>query len=144
MSQIREFKRYNLKFKTSSKSAHGVWAEKEGLIFMEKRESGICTFGDVGFVPGFSKHCLRDLIDEAKVWVLGGRIERYKFIKPALSCLKSDLWNQDLNHQTYASFYVDYESSNDLFSNPVQIGFTSKLFYAKAYFFFDPGTHGAP
>ena len=116
MSQIREFKRYNLKFKTSTKSAHGVWAKKEGLIFMEKSESGVSSFGEVGLVPGFSKHSLGDLIDEAKVWVWGGRIERYKFIQPALSCLKSDLWNQDLNHQTevkYAKMFHDFGEINE-------------------------------
>ena len=116
MSEIREFKRYNLKFKTLTKSAHGVWDEKEGLIFMEKSESGVSSFGEVGLVPGFSKHSLGDLIDEAKVWVWGGRIERYKFIQPALSCLKSDLWNQDLNHQTevkYAKMFHDFGEINE-------------------------------
>ena len=116
MSEIREFKRYNLKFKTPTKSAHGAWAEKEGLIFMEKSESGVITFGEVGIVTGFSKHTLGDLIDEAKAWVLGGRIERYKFIQPALSCLKSDLWNQDLNHQTevrYAKMFQDFGEINE-------------------------------
>ncbi len=110
MSQIREFKRYKLKFRTSTRSAHGIWAEKEGLIFMERAESGVCYFGEVGIVPGFSKHSLRDLIDEAKAWV-SGRIKRYKFIKPALSCLRSKLWNQDLNNQSevkYAKMFYDF------------------------------------
>ena len=49
MSEIREFKRYNLKFNTSTKSAHGLWAEKKGLIFMERSECGNCSFGEVGF-----------------------------------------------------------------------------------------------
>ena len=83
---------------------------KRGFDIYGKGESGLCYFGEVGIVPGFSKHSLRDLIDEAKAWV-SGRIKRYKFIKPALSCLRSKLWNQDLNNQSevkYAKMFYDF------------------------------------
>src|SRR4051812_11635942 len=55
-----QFRRYRLPFRAAVRTAHGVWAEREGVIVRLDGETGSAGFGEAAPLPGFS----RETVDE--------------------------------------------------------------------------------
>jgi len=92
------FRRYNLPFRQAVRTAHGVWAEREGLLLRLEDQSGIVSFGEVAPIPWFgtetreeSEAVCRELGAEVSAETLAAVPERYGCLRFALaSALKSD------------------------------------------------------
>ena len=58
-------RRYRLKFKAPVRTAHGVWAEREGLLVRVESETGRVGYGDAPLIPWFG---MAD-VEEAEAWL---------------------------------------------------------------------------
>ena len=56
------FRRYNLPFRHPVRTAHGVWAEREGLLLRLEDENGGVSFGEAAPIPWFGT----ETVDEAE------------------------------------------------------------------------------
>jgi len=48
-----QFRRYRLPFRVAVRTAHGIWAEREGMIVRLEDESGGAGFGEAAPVAAF-------------------------------------------------------------------------------------------
>ena len=64
-----EFRRYQLPFRAPVRTAHGVWAEREGLILRLEDEAGRVGFGEAAPIAAFGTETIDE--DEAGARALG-------------------------------------------------------------------------
>lgn len=57
-----EFRRYQLPFRQSVRTSHGLWTERQGLLLRLKNETGTTTFGEAAPIAWFGT----ETIDEAE------------------------------------------------------------------------------
>src|SRR5436305_518225 len=56
-----QFRRYSLPFRSPVRTAHGVWAEREGVIVRLDGETGSAGFGEAAPLPGFSRETVSEI-----------------------------------------------------------------------------------
>lgn len=56
------YRRYSLAFRAPVRTAHGAWAQREGLILRFENEAGAITWGEVAPIPWFGT----ETVDEAE------------------------------------------------------------------------------
>ena len=66
------YRRYSLPFRTPVRTAHGVWARREGLLVRLETESGEIGFGECAPVPWFGTESVDEAV--AACAALGGRV----------------------------------------------------------------------
>jgi o-succinylbenzoate synthase len=55
------FRRYRLPFRTPMRTAHGLWAERDGAIIRLENESGRVGWGEAAPVPGFGGETVAEI-----------------------------------------------------------------------------------
>lgn len=95
----REFKIIKQNFVNSVNSARGKKSLVESIVLREFDESFGWKYGEVVLTPGFNKFTLSEVIEEAECWRKNeNQIQNsYNFIEPAVSCIKSSIWNCENN-----------------------------------------------
>ncbi|MES1167395.1 MAG: o-succinylbenzoate synthase [Pseudomonadota bacterium] len=85
------FRRYRLPFRGAVRTAHGVWAVREGLIVRLEDESGAVGYGEAAPIPGFGSETVEQDAAELDGW--GGRVDeaRLAMVPTNLGCLKNAL-----------------------------------------------------
>ena len=60
MVYLFEFKRYCQPLQLPLRTAHGVWAKREGLIIRLEDESGAVGYGEIAPIPWFGSETLAE------------------------------------------------------------------------------------
>jgi O-succinylbenzoate synthase len=83
-----QFRRYRLPLRTTIRTAHEVWSEREGLILKLENESGRTGFGEIAPIPAFGTESVAEA--EATLRSLGERpADTALFsLPPRLGCLR--------------------------------------------------------
>lgn len=106
MKFLVQSRRYRLPFRAAVRTAHGVWAEREGLLVRLEDESGAVGFGEAAPIPWFGT----ETVDEAEAALkeIGGEAneEVLEAVPKALGCLKHAL------QQAQAEFRVRDTGNN--------------------------------
>lgn len=86
-----EFRRYRLPFRSPVRTAHGLWAEREGVIVRLTAESGATGFGEAAPIPVFGTETADEI--EAACREIGERVDgdRLVGVPPRLACLRTAL-----------------------------------------------------
>ena len=92
---MREFKKFKQKFNLPLNTGHGLWRENSGFILKQTKYDGSLSFGEVCVVPSFA-NSICDLNEEVEKWCQDGRLHNFEFINSAVSCLESEIWNENL------------------------------------------------
>lgn len=86
------YRRYNLPFRQPVRTAHGVWAEREGLLLRLEDQSGSVSFGEVTPIPWFgtetneeAEAVCRELGTDVSVETLAVVPERYGCLRFGLA-----------------------------------------------------------
>jgi len=84
-------RRYRLPLRTAVRTAHGAWAEREGVIVRLEGEDGAVGFGEAAVIPWFGT----ETVDEVEVACreFGGRVDdaRLDGVPTRLRCLRNAL-----------------------------------------------------
>ena len=83
-----KYRRYALPFRSSVRTAHGVWAERTGLIVRLEDESGRAGYGEVAPIPWFGTETVEEA--EAALGALGEWVtpEQLAAVPTELGCLR--------------------------------------------------------
>ena len=73
MVYLFEFKRYCQPLPVPLRTAHGVWAEREGLIIRLEDESGAVGYGEIAPIPWFGTETLAEA--EEICWKFGDQVD---------------------------------------------------------------------
>lgn len=86
-----EFRRYRLPFRAPVRTAHGRWAEREGILLRVEREDGSVGLGEAAPVPGFAGADVDETELAVRAW--GGRVTdgSVESLPPRLNCLRAAL-----------------------------------------------------
>jgi o-succinylbenzoate synthase len=86
-----QFRRYRLPFRTAVRTAHGPWAEREGLIVRLEDEAGAVGFGEAAPLPQFGTETVDE--DEAGARAIGEwtESETLAAVPERLACLRNAL-----------------------------------------------------
>ena len=86
-----QFRRYRAPFRAVVRTAHGAWAEREGLLVRLENEAGAVGFGEAAPIPWFGTETTDE--DEASARVLGEWTteEQIATVPERLGCLKNAL-----------------------------------------------------
>lgn len=95
MQSVREFKIFTQKFTTPLPTAHGLWEERKSVILKETYTDSTFSFGEVATTPGFNSFSFQDALAEVQLWQKGEDRLTFRYICPALSCMKSSIWKED-------------------------------------------------
>jgi len=84
-------RRYTLPFRKPVRTAHGLWAERQGVIVRLEDEAGAIGYGEVAPISSFGTETLAEA--EAALAALGDRIEPewISQISPRLACTRHGL-----------------------------------------------------
>ncbi len=92
------FRRYRLPLRSPLRTAHGPWAEREGLLVRLVDEAGRSGFGEVAPVPWFGTETLAEAEEACRG--LGGKVsakvldavpERFGCVRFALACARVEV-----------------------------------------------------
>lgn len=91
MSFRLQFRRYQLPFRSPVRTAHGIWATREGVIVRLEDEAGRAGFGEAAPIPEFGTESLDEI--EAGCRALGGAVDEHTAaaVPGQLGCLRSAL-----------------------------------------------------
>ncbi|MSU70197.1 MAG: o-succinylbenzoate synthase [Opitutaceae bacterium] len=91
MTYRLQFRRYALPFRAPVRTAHGVWATREGLLVRLEDESGGVGYGESAPVPGFGTETAEQ--DTTVLRGLGDRVDeaRLAAVPVALDCVRNAL-----------------------------------------------------
>ena len=91
MTELLQYRRYALPFRTPMRTAHGPWKERAGVIVRREDATGNVGYGEAAPIPGFGAEKLEDGI--ALLASLGNRVEveRLAEIPAGLACLRQAL-----------------------------------------------------
>ena len=91
MNYLFQFRRYRLPFRFAVRTAHGSWAEREGVIVRLESESGAVGFGEAAVIPWFGTESVDEA--EAACRELSGKVdeERLASVPARLVCLRNAL-----------------------------------------------------
>ena len=95
MHSVREFKIFTQKFTTPLPTANGLWEERQSIILKETYADSTFSFGEVAITPGFNSFSFQDALSEVKLWQKEDDRITYRYICPALSCMKASIWKED-------------------------------------------------
>ncbi len=87
-----QFRRYRLPFRAAVRTAHGVWAEREGVIVrLEPHDSKGAGFGEAAVIPWFGTETVDEV--EAACRELGEKVDdaRLDAVPARLCCLRNAL-----------------------------------------------------
>lgn len=86
-----QYRRFRLPFRAPVRTAHGVWAEREGLIVRIEAENGGAGLGEAAPIPHFGTESVDE--DEAGVRTLGEWVDDGAFaaVPARLACLRNAL-----------------------------------------------------
>jgi len=85
------YRRYRLPFRLPVRTAHGLWAEREGILIRLEDESGVVGWGEAAPIPGFGTGTVDEM--EAGCRELGETLddERMAGVPAELGCLRHAL-----------------------------------------------------
>ena len=88
---MMEYRRYRLAFRAPVRTAHGSWAEREGVLVRLQSESGAVGYGEAAPIPWFGTESAHEV--EAACRELGGRVDgaRLASVPARLGCLRNAL-----------------------------------------------------
>ena len=91
MNYLFQFRRYRLPFRTAVRTAHGFWAEREGVMMRLETEAGVVGFGEAAVIPWFKTETADEA--EAVCRELGNTVddERLDAVPERLVCLRNAL-----------------------------------------------------
>ncbi len=102
MSCVFSFKRYRLPLRSPLRTAHGPWAEREGILVRLEDEAGRAGYGEIAPIPWFGTETLaeaeevcRKLGDKPTEAALDAVPERFGCVRFALACAKSGVERLD-------------------------------------------------
>ncbi|MBC8041096.1 MAG: o-succinylbenzoate synthase [Opitutaceae bacterium] len=81
-------RRYSLPFRTPVRTAHGVWAEREGVLVRIMDEAGVVGYGEAAPIPWFGTETVEEIV--ATLAMLGEWVtdEQLAAVPERLGCLK--------------------------------------------------------
>ena len=84
MSSRLQFRRYRLPFRAPLRTAHGRWAEREGLLVQLADAAGVTGYGEAAPIPWFGTETvdeaaaacrdLGEIVDDARLDALPARV----------------------------------------------------------------------
>jgi O-succinylbenzoate synthase len=84
-----QFRRYRLPLRAPVRTAHGLWAERVGVIVRLENEEGVVGYGEAAVIPEFGT----ETVDEAEAACreLGGRVDEARLadVPARLGCLRN-------------------------------------------------------
>lgn len=88
---LMQFRRYRLPFRTPVRTAHGWWAEREGVLVRLESETGVVGYGEAAPIPWFGTETVDEI--ETACRELGARVdvERLASVPLRLGCLRNAL-----------------------------------------------------
>ncbi|HEX2851931.1 MAG TPA: o-succinylbenzoate synthase [Opitutaceae bacterium] len=91
MRYLFQFRRYRLPFRAAVRTAHGIWAEREGVIVRLETEAGAVGYGEAAVIPWFGTETADEA--EAACRELGNKVddERLTSVPERLVCLRNAL-----------------------------------------------------
>lgn len=99
MKPRREFKLITQKFNIPHKFSSYSWEIRESVVLREFQEFGTFVYGEVAPTPGFPRQpTLSETIKEARDWESFKKLPEESCLLPALSCMASEVWQQNENH----------------------------------------------
>ncbi len=86
-----QFRRYRLPFRSPVRTAHGPWAEREGVLVRLVNAAGSAGYGEAAPIPWFGSETVDEI--EAACRELGEKVEdaRLDSLPARLACLKNAL-----------------------------------------------------
>lgn len=89
MRYLLQFRRYRLPFRAAVRTAHGIWAEREGVIVRLETEAGAIGFGEAAVIPWFGTETADEA--EAACRELGNKVDdaRLAALPARLVCLRN-------------------------------------------------------
>ena len=86
-----QFRRYRLPFRAAVRTAHGVWAQREGVLVRLEDETGVAGLGEAAPIPGFGGETVDEI--EAGCRELGEwpRVSDLDAVPVRLGCLRNAL-----------------------------------------------------
>lgn len=98
MEYAFQFRRYRLPLKRPLRTAHGPWAEREGLLVRLEDKNGRAGYGEIAPIPWFGTETLaaaeeicRKLGDKVSAGTLDSVPEQFGCVRFALSCALSEV-----------------------------------------------------
>lgn len=91
MKFLLQYRRYRLPFRAAVRTAHGAWAEREGLMVRLESEGGAVGYGEAAPIPWFGTETVEEA--EAAMKEIGGSVEmtRWDDVPMKLGCLRNAL-----------------------------------------------------
>ncbi|MCX6955950.1 MAG: o-succinylbenzoate synthase [Verrucomicrobia bacterium] len=91
MSHLFQFRRYRLPLRAPVRTAHGLWAEREGVLVRMTDEAGRSGIGEAAVIPWFGTETIEEA--EAACRELGGKVDaaRLAAVPEQLACLRNAL-----------------------------------------------------
>src|SRR5882757_4517022 len=83
-----QFRRYRLPFRAPVRTAHGLWAERDGVIVRLDGETGSAGYGEAAPIPWFGTETIDEV--EATCLKLGGTVDDAQLgeVPARLGCLR--------------------------------------------------------
>ena len=95
---IREFRVIDRSFSFPIITSNFSWNNRKSVVLREKSESGDYVYGEVAPTPNFpSQPLLSQVIEEASLWEKDIELSYFNSLSPAISCMKSKIWEFDLD-----------------------------------------------
>lgn len=93
MKDLREYKLINQKFSHPLISSSMIWEQRNSIVLREKLSEKCFGYGEIAPTPSFPNQPLIEVVlKEAEKWKNGEPIDFNSPLRPALSCIKSELW----------------------------------------------------
>ncbi|MBL9189819.1 MAG: o-succinylbenzoate synthase [Opitutaceae bacterium] len=86
-----QFRRYRASFRTAVRTAHGMWAEREGLLVRLENEAGAVGYGEAAPIPWFGTETVEEAEAGARVLGEWTTAEQIAAVPARLGCLKNAL-----------------------------------------------------
>ncbi|MBS0633173.1 MAG: o-succinylbenzoate synthase [Verrucomicrobia bacterium] len=107
MKFLLQYRRYRLPFRAAVRTAHGVWAEREGLMVRLEDEKGAVGFGEAAPIPWFgtetvdeAEAVLRELGSEVSEEQMAAVPEKVGCLKHALAVARAEFQVREANNKT--------------------------------------------
>jgi O-succinylbenzoate synthase len=83
------YRRYRLAFRQPLRTAHGLWAEREGILLRLTAENGWIGWGEAAPVPGFRMESVETIAATCQAWGETVDLDQPPEIPPALPTLRN-------------------------------------------------------
>ncbi len=101
MKISREFRVINRSFSFPIITSNFSWNNRKSVVLRERSARGDYVYGEVAPTPSFpNQPAISQVIYEANLWSKGIELPSSNSLLPAISCMRSQIWQFDLGSKT--------------------------------------------